>query len=124
MATSFEPSDHLGPAKGFLHAFANPLRGLVALRFLSTLRSATCVGLQAGRANRTLRHGNQEVLWHRGYKFLTVVYQIDEGVRRLLWVGEDRKTRTLLKFFGSKKPSCWSRSAASVTGASASRKNT
>ena len=40
-------------------------------------------------------------MWHRGYKFLTVVYQIDEGVRRLLWVREDRKTRTLLKFFRS-----------------------
>ena len=45
--------------------------------------------------------GIDEALWHRGYKFLTVVYQIDEGVRRLLWVEEDRKTRTLLKFFRS-----------------------
>jgi transposase len=43
--------------------------------------------------------GIDEVLWRRGYKFLTVVYQIDEGVHRLLWVGEDRKTRTLLRFF-------------------------
>ena len=34
--------------------------------------------------------GIDEVLWHNGYSFLTVVYQIDEGVRRLLWVGEDR----------------------------------
>lgn len=43
--------------------------------------------------------GVDEVLWRRGYKFLTVVYQIDDGVRRLLWVGEDRKTKTLLRFF-------------------------
>ncbi len=27
------------------------------------------------------------------------VYQIDAGVRRLLWVGKDRKQKTLLKFF-------------------------
>jgi len=40
--------------------------------------------------------GIDEVLWRRGYKFLTVVYQIDSGVRRLLWVGQDRRAKTLL----------------------------
>jgi transposase len=43
--------------------------------------------------------GVDEVLWHRGYKFLTVVYQIDQHCKRLLWLGKDRKVRTLLKFF-------------------------
>ena len=43
--------------------------------------------------------GIDEVLWHRGYGFVTVVYQIDQGVRRLLWVGEDRTMTTLLEFF-------------------------
>ena len=43
--------------------------------------------------------GVDEVLWKRGYGFLTVVYQIDKGARRLLWVGKDRKAKTLLKFF-------------------------
>ena len=43
--------------------------------------------------------GVDEVLWHRGYKFLTVVYQIDEGRRRLLRVGRDRTVKTLLRFF-------------------------
>jgi transposase len=43
--------------------------------------------------------GIDEVLWRRGYKFLTVVYQIDAGVRRLLWVGQDRRAKTLLRFF-------------------------
>jgi transposase len=42
--------------------------------------------------------GVDEVLWLRG-KFLTVVYQIDEGCTRLLWVGRDRRVKTLLKFF-------------------------
>ena len=43
--------------------------------------------------------GIDEVLWHRGYGFLTLVYQIDQGVRRLLWVGKDRTMTTLLEFF-------------------------
>ena len=43
--------------------------------------------------------GVDEVLWQRGYRFLTLVYQIDQGMRRLLWVGEDRTMKTLLHFF-------------------------
>jgi transposase len=43
--------------------------------------------------------GVDEVLWHRGHKYLTVVYQIDRECKRLLWVGRDRTVRTLLKFF-------------------------
>lgn len=43
--------------------------------------------------------GIDEVLWHRGHKFLTVVYQIDQGCTRLLWVGKDRTVKTLLRFF-------------------------
>ena len=43
--------------------------------------------------------GVDEVLWHRGHKYLTVVYQIDEHCRRLLWVGLDRTTKTLDDFF-------------------------
>jgi transposase len=43
--------------------------------------------------------GLDEVLWHRGYKFLTVVYQIDSGSRRLLWIGRDRTLKTTLRFF-------------------------
>lgn len=43
--------------------------------------------------------GVDEVLWHRGHKYLTVVYQIDAHCRRLLWIGLDRKTETLETFF-------------------------
>ena len=56
-----------------------------------------------GLAHRDLSNvssiGVDEVLWHRGHKYLTVVYQIDDGCRRLLWVGKDRTVRTLLRFF-------------------------
>ena len=56
-----------------------------------------------GLAHRDLSNvssiGVDEVLWHRGHKYLTVVYQIDDGCRRLLWAGKDRTVRTLLRFF-------------------------
>jgi transposase len=43
--------------------------------------------------------GVDEILWRRGHRYLTVVYQIDRDCRRLLWVGQDRTTQTLLSFF-------------------------
>jgi len=43
--------------------------------------------------------GVDEILWQRGHRYLTVVYQINDHAKRLLWVGLERKTRTLLEFF-------------------------
>ncbi len=43
--------------------------------------------------------GVDEIAWQRGHKYLTLVYQIDQGCRRLLWIGLDRKAKTLLRFF-------------------------
>ena len=39
------------------------------------------------------------MLWHRGHKYLTVVYEISAGCKRLLWVGKDRKESTIKAFF-------------------------
>ena len=67
--------------------------------------------VQWGLAHRDLSRvysiGVDEVLWHRGHKYLTVVYQIDTANKRLLWVGKDRTVKTLLGFFRSfgKQPS-------------------
>lgn len=36
---------------------------------------------------------------HGGPKYLTLVYQIDQGLKRLLWIGQDRREETLHKFF-------------------------
>jgi transposase len=59
--------------------------------------------VQWGLAHRDLSNirsiGVDEVLWHRGHKYLTVVFQIDSECKRLLWVGKDRTVRTLLQFF-------------------------
>ena len=43
--------------------------------------------------------GVDEVLWQRGYRFLTVVYELTAGRRRLLWVGREREEATLHGFF-------------------------
>jgi transposase len=43
--------------------------------------------------------GVDEILWKRGHKYLTVVYQIDAHCRRLLWVGQHRTSKTFLRFF-------------------------
>jgi transposase len=43
--------------------------------------------------------GVDEVQWHKGHQYQTVIYQLDEGRKRLLWVGPDRKAKTLLRFF-------------------------
>jgi transposase len=43
--------------------------------------------------------GVDEIQWQRGHKYLTLVYQIDENCKRLLWIGKDRTTKTFLRFF-------------------------
>ena len=43
--------------------------------------------------------GVDEIAWQRGHRYLTLVYQIDADCRRLLWIGQERKVKTLLLFF-------------------------
>jgi len=43
--------------------------------------------------------GVDEILIQCGHKYATLVYQIDSGCKRLLWIGEKRTVKTLLKFF-------------------------
>jgi transposase len=43
--------------------------------------------------------GVDEIAVWRGHKYLTLVYQIDTHGKRLLWVGEKRTVKTLLRFF-------------------------
>ncbi len=43
--------------------------------------------------------GIDEIQWQRGHKYLTLVYQLDAGRKRLLWLGPDRQVKTLLRFF-------------------------
>ncbi len=43
--------------------------------------------------------GIDEILWHRGHKYLTLVYQIDSELTRLLWIGKEHTESTLRRFF-------------------------
>jgi transposase len=43
--------------------------------------------------------GVDEIAWAKGHKYMTVVYQIDAGRHRLLWISEHRRVKTLLRFF-------------------------
>ncbi|MDZ7840861.1 MAG: ISL3 family transposase [Gammaproteobacteria bacterium] len=43
--------------------------------------------------------GVDEIAAWKGHRYLTLVYQIDAHRKRLLWVGEKRTVRTLLRFF-------------------------
>jgi transposase len=43
--------------------------------------------------------GIDEIAYQKGHKYLTMVYQIDHGIRRLLWVGKERTEATLEAFF-------------------------
>jgi transposase len=56
-----------------------------------------------GREHRDLSGveaiGVDEIAWQRGHHYLTLVYQIDAHCKRLLWVGEKRTVKTLLRFF-------------------------
>ncbi len=61
------------------------------------------LAVEWGRAHMDLTSitsiGVDEISLRRGHRFLTLVYQIDEERRRLLWVGEHRRVKTLLRFF-------------------------
>ena len=43
--------------------------------------------------------GVDELAWKKGHKYLTLVYQLDHGCRRLLWIGRERTQQTFNAFF-------------------------
>lgn len=56
-----------------------------------------------GLANRSLDGiqavGVDEIQWQKGHRYLTLVYQIERGCKRLLWVGAERTEASLRDFF-------------------------
>jgi transposase len=56
-----------------------------------------------GLAHRNLEGvteiGVDEIAVFKGHKYLTLVYQLNAGARRLLWCGPERRVKTLLRFF-------------------------
>jgi len=43
--------------------------------------------------------GVDELQWQRGHHYLTLVYQIEDGLKRLLWVAQERTEQSLRGFF-------------------------
>lgn len=43
--------------------------------------------------------GVDEIAWRKGHRYLTLVYQLDEGRKRLLWVASERTEASLRPFF-------------------------
>jgi transposase len=43
--------------------------------------------------------GVDEIQYGKGHKYLTLVYQIDLGCTRLLWIGKERTVKTFREFF-------------------------
>lgn len=63
------------------------------------VKMAVCWGIRHRDLNGVTAIGVDEVAYRKGHQYLTLIYQIDQGCRRLLWVGEDRTKRTLERFF-------------------------
>lgn len=61
------------------------------------------MAVEWGKENRCLEGikslGVDEIARAKGHKYLTLVYQIDKGMRRLLWIGDDRTEQTFQSFF-------------------------
>jgi transposase len=95
--------------KSFAHFLASWAKYLswkeTAVRFDTSweavYRSVTYI-VEWGRARMDLSGitaiGVDEIHWKKG-KFMTLVYQINDGAKRLLWAGEDRKEASFHQFF-------------------------
>jgi transposase len=68
-----------------------------------TVAVAVEMAVTWGRAHMDLSGitaiGVDELAWARGHNYVTVVYQINQGRRRLLWIGQKRTVKTFLRFF-------------------------
>ena len=64
---------------------------------------AVAMAVAWGRAPQDLTGidavGIDEIQGQHGHRYLTLGYQIDPGHTRLLWIGQTRRVKTLLRFF-------------------------
>ncbi|MCI0355595.1 MAG: ISL3 family transposase [Acidobacteria bacterium] len=64
-----------------------------------SVKYAVSWGLKRRDLKRIKAIGVDEIQWQRGHHYLTLVYQIEEGLKRLLWVGRERTEQSLAGFF-------------------------
>jgi transposase len=65
----------------------------------NAVRQAVYWGLAHRELTGVEAIGVDEIQWQRGHHYLTLVYQIDAGSKRLLWIGRERTEQTLREFF-------------------------
>ena len=103
-----EENDHMTKSyKIFLACWAKRLSWKETANIFSTswnrIYRAVSYVVGYGLTHRNLDNieqiGVDEIAVFKGHHYLTLVYQIDHELRRLLWCGEHRKVKTLLKFF-------------------------
>ena len=63
------------------------------------VQSVVAYGLSHRNIKNVEALGIDEVQYGSGHTYMTLVYQIDKGCRRLLWVGKDRTKTTLRRFY-------------------------
>lgn len=93
--------------KWFLSAWAKRLSWIEVASIFhvswSTVFRCVSAAVEWGLKHRDLSGiesiGVDEVQWQKGHEYLTLVYQIDKGMKRLLWIGVDRSQATLRRFF-------------------------
>jgi transposase len=65
-----------------------------------SVETAVMWGLLNRKWGKITALGIDEIAWRKGHKYLTLVYQIDAGRKRLLWIGAERTEESLRNFFG------------------------
>ena len=56
-------------------------------------------GLKKRSLDNITAIGVDEIQWHHGHKYLTLVYQINSHAKRLLWIDRNRNEKTFQGFF-------------------------
>lgn len=64
-----------------------------------SVQMAVSWGLEHRKLDNIKTIGVDEIAHSKGHKYLTLVYQIDPGMRRLIWIGNDRTEATFNSFF-------------------------
>jgi transposase len=69
----------------------------------NTVYRAVTLAVCWGLSNRSLADvtaiGVDEIQWRKGHQYLTLVYEIQEGCKRLLYIGAERTLHSLREFF-------------------------
>jgi transposase len=64
-----------------------------------SVQLAVAWGIVNRRLDGVAAVGIDEIQWRKGHKYLTLVYEIQEGCKRLLWIGSERTEESLHGFF-------------------------